>query len=71
MSATGRGGPERVRGDVKLRMGLLRRVAEGPRPYRTVNEHGSLVLPSRRALTCGALIFLCGLMLGDRARLPW
>ena len=25
---------------------------QGPRPHRTVNEHGTLVLPSRRVLTC-------------------
>ena len=29
--------------------------AEDPGPYRTVNGHGTLVLPSRRVLTCGHL----------------
>ena len=41
-----------------------------------MNEHGTLVLPSRCVLTCWVvsghtLIFLCGLMLGDRAEHPW
>ena len=53
MPITGRGGPERVRGDVKLlSLYSAGELPEGPRPYRTVNEHGTLVLPSRRVLTC-------------------